>query len=225
MSGYNDEKSVTIVWRNYEKRRKKMKKMKRLLALFLAMAMIISLAACSSSSSSDSTSSDASADSTDTEEETTASEPVYGGSITLYYTSDIDVNFDPTIGDNQGYNLWMETLFTYDVTQSWDGDYECIDTSYDYTYMTGQLASGWEWDEENGVLTVYIRDDVYYQDKEPYNGRQFVANDVKWSYDRTLGIGSGYDEPYEATEDWVSYLDYIDYIECPDDFTVEFYFK
>ena len=199
-------------------------KAKKLIALFLAMAMIVSLAACSSSSS-DSTSSDASADSTDdTEEETTASEPVYGGSVTLYYTSDIDVNFDPTIGDNQGYNLWMETLFTYDVNMSWDGDYTCIDTSYDYTYMTGQLASGWEWDEENGVLTVYIRDDVYYQDKEPYNGRQFVASDVKWSYDRTLGIGSGYDEPYEATEDWSSYLSYIEYIECPDDFTVEFYF-
>ena len=82
-------------------------KAKKLIALFLAMAMIVSLAACSSSSS-DSTSSDASADSTDdTEEETTASEPVYGGSVTLYYTSDIDVNFDPTIGDNQGYNLWM----------------------------------------------------------------------------------------------------------------------
>ena len=35
----------------------------------------------------------------------------------------------------------------------------------------------------------HIREGVYYENKEPVNGRQLDAYDVEWNYHRMLGLG------------------------------------
>lgn len=51
-----------------------------------------------------------------------------------------------------------------------------------------------------------IRDDIYFQTKEGeyniYGGRKLVAEDIKWTYDRLLGTGSGYTEPFAGMVNW-----------------------
>ncbi len=38
----------------------------------------------------------------------TAGDPVYGGNLTCYYSSDIDAYFDPAIGDTVIFNQFLE---------------------------------------------------------------------------------------------------------------------
>lgn len=203
-----------------------MKKATRRTAALLSAATLLSLAACggpiepSSTSPAPSESSPAQTQSASP----LSTEPQYGGSVTLYYNSDINAYYDPAINDTACYALWLESLFAYDVTTPTD-EFQILGDNIPSSCLTGQLADTWDWDESSAVITVNLRQDVYFQDKEPYNGRQLVASDVKWSYDRILGIGSGYDSPLECEADWASRLTMIESIECPDDYTVVFHLK
>ena len=57
--------------------------------------------------------------------------------------------------------------------------------------MKGQLATGWV---QNDPLTytISIRDDVYWHDKAPMNGRKMTAQDVEWNFQRYLHLGEAY---------------------------------
>ena len=166
-----------------------MKKATRRIAALLSVSALLSLTACGGPiEQTPSTSPSASTPTESQTAEVLSTEPSYGGSVTLYYNSDINAYYDPAINDTACYALWLESLFAYDVTTPTDefqiqGDY--IPSSC----LTGQIADTWSWDEEAATITVNLRQDVYFQDKEPYNGRQLVASDVKWSYDRIQGIG------------------------------------
>ena len=197
-----------------------MKKAKRLVSLLLALAMAASLAACGGGT-------DAPQDSGAPESQApeasapASSEPRYGGNLTVYFQEFYN-DYDPSIADMRPYALWYESLFAMDWSREDTGE---VFTS-DYMtmeWMTGQIADSYTF--EGGVLTVKLREDVYFQDKEPYNGRQLVAEDVKWSYDRLLGTGSGYDTPYECMANWSSVLYMVESIETDGDFTVIFRFN
>lgn len=213
-------------------------KMKKLLALLLALAMVFSLAACGGTQQSDgqTESNDGESTSADIENssepnlenenestgsETTESEPVYGGSLTMYWR-EIENYYEPAMLTTYGYgSFWMESLWTIDLSS---------DNAYDGSYVTydqliGQIADTWTFDEDAGTLTVNIRDDIYFQDKEPVNGRQLVAEDVKYTYDRVLGTGSGFTSPVETENDWVAELYMVDSITTDGDYTVIFQFK
>ena len=43
-----------------------------------------------------------------------------------------------------------------------------------------------------------MRDDVFWHDKPPVNGRKLTARDVEYTYHRILGNGSGFTEPSPA---------------------------
>ena len=220
-----------------------MKKMTRLLSMILALAMLFALVSCGSTTSSESAAETSTPAATSEEaapaeeaaesaEEAAPAESTgaqYGGSVTLYYTSDIDANFDPTIGDNVGWDMWMETLFTYDLKNG-----GTLDTGYSYTDMTGLLAESYEIDEEAMTVTVTLRDNIYFQDKttvgmdeyDIYGGRQFTASDVKWNYDRAIGIGDFADVgAHECTSTWDQDLSMISEVEALDDLTVVFHFN
>mgnify|MGYP005947684607 FL=1 len=197
-----------------------MKKAKRLISLLLALAMTASLAACGGGT-------DAPQDSGAPESQApeasapASSEPRYGGNLTVYFQEFYN-DYDPSIVDMRNYALWYEPLFVMDWSREDTG--EVFTTEYmTMEWMTGQIADSYTF--EDGVLTVKLREDVYFQDKEPYNGRQLVAEDVKWSYDRLLGTGSGYDAPYECMQDWKSLLYMVESIETDGDFTVIFRFN
>ena len=54
--------------------------------------------------------------------------------------------------------------------------------------MKGQLSTGWV---QNDPLTytINIRDDVYWHNKAPMNGRKMTAQDIEWNFQRYLHLG------------------------------------
>jgi len=61
-------------------------------------------------------------------------------------------------------------------------------------YQEGNLAQNWEFTDPS-TLVVHLRQGVYWQNIAPANGRQFVASDVVYHYDRLLGLGDGFTKP------------------------------
>jgi peptide/nickel transport system substrate-binding protein len=61
-------------------------------------------------------------------------------------------------------------------------------------YYAGLLAESWEIPDLQTWI-IHIRPGVHWQDKEPVNGREFVADDVVFHYDRHLALGQGFTEP------------------------------
>lgn len=212
--------------------------MKRILALLLALAMVLSLAACGSGSSdteetatetASTVEADPSVPSTTVGE---SGEPVYGGSAT-FYINEMYNYFDPAMDENRNYSLWLENLWGMDWSMN-DAETYAYNTNYvTYEYYTGQIATDDPIDLdaflENGYLTVTIRDDIYFQEKDAeydvFGGRNLTASDVKYSYDRLLGTGSGWDEPFECDTVWTDQLYMIESIEVVDDYTLIFYFN
>lgn len=212
--------------------------MNKLISLLLALAMVFSLVACGSNPAS---TSEGSANSTDAKDSSSSEsageigdsassgenaaymndEPVYGGTLTIAF-SQLSSIYTQEAPDFCTYMLWYESLFGYDWVNE-DTIYR-TETSLD---MTGQLAKDeYDVDYESGTITIYLREDVYFQTLDPeydyYGGRQLVANDVKWSYDRLLGTGSGFTEPVESMVDWSGLFSMVNSIDTEGDFTVIF---
>lgn len=223
--------------------------MKRTLALLLAVVMLLALVltGCGSTESETPAAETAPAAQSGETAAVTTGAPVYGGDATFYY-SDFNTVFDPAMGEQYTYSLWLEYLFTMD----WGKDDPDAFKNNNFTidYAAGQIADSWVWDPDTCDFTVTIRDDVYFQHKDaPYDifgGRNVTAADVKYSYDRVMGTGSGFDETnYVAIDaDWrtrlMGYFDANysasgepeaaataeparDYIEVLDDYTVVFH--
>lgn len=55
--------------------------------------------------------------------------------------------------------------------------------SYDYDNLQGELAESWEVSEDGRTLTFYLRDATF------WDGRPVTAQDVKWSFDRSVTLG------------------------------------
>lgn len=201
--------------------------MKKLVAILLALVMLFSLAACGNNAATSSGSSGGSADqasgsqSEGTTEE--SGEPVYGGSLTVTFPQ-LMSDYSQEAPDFATYTLWYEGLFGLDWSLT-DTTFRCETASE----RAGQLADSWEVDEENSRFIVHLRDDVYFQQLDEaydyYGGRNLVATDVKWSYDRLLGTGSGFDTPVESMVNWVGLFSMVDSIETEGDYTVIFNFN
>ena len=65
-----------------------------------------------------------------------------------------------------------------------------------------ELASSWERTPDGQVFTFNIRDDITWQNLPPLNGRRFVADDVKFAYDRygQEGVHQSYWRNISSTE-------------------------
>jgi extracellular solute-binding protein, family 5 len=147
-------------------------------------------------------------------------EPEYGGEIVFasnrftekldIYTSGYSINF-----------FFLEPLFMPDWTVD-RNEYGFTTNFIPTEYYKGCLAESYEQPDLETVI-VHLRQDVYWQDKEPVNGRQFVANDVVYHYSRLAGIG-----PFEGQDpspQCGARLESIESITELDTFTVEFKFK
>ncbi|MHB1125560.1 MAG: ABC transporter substrate-binding protein [Bacillota bacterium] len=77
------------------------------------------------------------------------------------------------------------------------------------------LAQEWDISEDGLVYTFYLRKGVKWHDVPPVNGREFVASDVRFNFDRIFELkGPQYD-----------LFSNVDKIETPDDYTVKFTLK
>ena len=56
--------------------------------------------------------------------------------------------------------------------------------------VVGCLATSWSMPDLNDFV-VQLRQNVYWQNIAPVNGRQFTAADVVWNMDRIYGLGGG----------------------------------
>lgn len=212
------------------------KKLRRFLALLLAMTMALALAACTNSGE---TESDPGGSPSDTSSPAPAGpdsgadpgpgaggKPVYGGDITsIALANGIVAFYDPSaMADGVTYALWLEGLWSFDITSG----YAAYSDNVPASALRGQLAESWTWDEENATLTVKLKE-VHFQKLDDqydyYGGRQVTAADVKWSYDRLTGLGSGYDEPMRTDAGWDRNLVMLAGVEVIDDTTVAFTLK
>jgi peptide/nickel transport system substrate-binding protein len=90
-------------------------------------------------------------------------------------------------------SLYLEQLGMGDWAVTADEwSYQLFYTPFEYA--TGMLADSWETPDDTTII-FHIREGVYWQDKPPVNGREFTADDVVWSFNRILGLGSGFTEP------------------------------
>lgn len=204
-----------------------MRKLHRLLIALLTVAMLFTLAACATPVTTDgSTDGTSTSAATTVSTETDTAKPVYGGSASVYFWT-ISGDIDPAAPDFESYMLWYERLFALDMSikDSANG-FKDLPVAED---MTGQIADTYQWDAAAKTLTVNIRDDIKFQtldaEYDYYGGRGLKASDIKYSYDRALGIGSGFSEPAPSKANWKSTYYMIESIETTGDYTVVFHFN
>jgi peptide/nickel transport system substrate-binding protein len=114
--------------------------------------------------------------------------------MTIVINSDI-ANFDPYYSGSL-MNIeasWMEKLFVPDWTLN-PSVFAFNLTFVPPDYIAGSLAQNWEFTTPN-TFVVNLRQGIYWQDLSPANGREFVASDVVYDWDRIYGLGDGFTTP------------------------------
>jgi peptide/nickel transport system substrate-binding protein len=149
--------------------------------------------------------------------------PQYGGEMIIRANRNI-VNFDPyfTEGLTSIYGGWMERL----VADDWTLD----PATWDYIiawrpskYQKGLLAESWEFPEP-GTHVVHLRKGVHWQNIAPANGREFVADDVVFHYNRLFALGGGFTKPSPFRVADIRFQDLIS-VNVADKYTVVFKFR
>jgi len=149
--------------------------------------------------------------------------PQYGGTITITTPYD-PTNFDPyglAFGTNIN-SAYMERLFADNWTVS-PSVFSYYTQFRGNDYTAGQLAQSWEFTDPN-TFVVQLRQNVYWQNIPPANGRQFVASDIVAHYMRWYDSKTGaYDlgGPHATP----GYLTNVVSITATGNFTVTFKWK
>ena len=149
--------------------------------------------------------------------------PQYGGTLTLETPKDV-VNFDPYNAAQLPSILagWMEPLHTDD----WKLDPTIFNYRLNFRppqYIKGDLATSWEVATPN-TYVVHLRQGIHYQNISPVNGREFVADDVVYHYDRLYGLGGGFTKPSPAQATVTAFQDLVS-VTTTDKYTVVFTWK
>ena len=135
-------------------------------------------------------------------------EPIHGGTLTM-------TGYDPSTYDTSQFNSWEgaatksfthNKLITYNVCDP-------LDSSDLSPYP--ELAESWEISEDGLTVTFHLRQGVKWPNIPPVNGRELVADDVVFSYNRYRSEGSPH----------ADILGFIESIEAPDNYTVVFNLK
>jgi peptide/nickel transport system substrate-binding protein len=116
--------------------------------------------------------------------------PQYGGTIVIGLNTDI-TQWDPYFtGGTNVMSTYLQMLHVDDWTLSPSiFAFQMIFRPPDY--VRGGLALSWEMPDASTYI-VHLRQNVYWQNIAPVNGRQFVASDVVWDMDRMYGLGGGF---------------------------------
>ena len=159
-----------------------------------------------------------------TEEEVVSEEvekgPQYGGTLKplVYWAA---ASWDPVNEASAQVNVFGGTIYEKigigDWAKSPAGTGECNFDHYGFfdvsKYGRGQLAESWEQPDPLTII-VHLRKDVRWQNKPPVNGRELVADDVVYSYNRYL------ESPLSAMP--IRDTGALESITAPDKYTVVF---
>jgi len=105
-------------------------------------------------------------------------------------------------GFAQIYIAWVEQLFTTDWTM--DPTIQNYQLSFwSNDQAAGQLVQTLEFTSP-GILVLHLRQGIHWQNIAPAYGREFVASDVVFHFNRMLGLGDGFTKPAPSTTTWVN---------------------
>ena len=150
--------------------------------------------------------------------------PQYGGEMTIRANRDI-VNFDPWFDESNLCSIqgaWTERL----VCDDWTLDPAVWNYKLGWhpvQYKKGHLAESWEFPDPH-THVVHLRKGIHWQDIPPANGREFVADDVIFHFQRLYGQGGDFTKPSPHHIGVNAFPDLIS-ITAPDKYTVVFKFK
>ena len=144
--------------------------------------------------------------------------PRYGGKMTFHEDiAQAGAIVDWTMGE-----AWSirdarvcETLWRADYSKreyGWDGRAVPLEA------LRGQILESWEMPDDT-TLVFHVRQGIYWHDKPPMNGREFIAEDVAYNYRRYFAMGEfegGNPHVYAGP----SIIDAIVSIEATDKWTV-----
>ena len=88
-------------------------------------------------------------------------------------------------------------------------------------YLKGQLAESWEFTDPD-TCVAHLRKGIHWQDIPPANGREFIADDVVFHFNRLCGLGGGFTKPSPHCS--TSFQDLIS-VTATDKYTVVFKWK
>ena len=133
-------------------------------------------------------------------------------------------NFDPYFasGTTNINSAWMERL----TMDNWKTDPAAFDFKIPYhpdEFVVGCLAQSWEFTQPTTIV-YHLRQGVNWQNIPPANGREFVADDVVFNFDRRYGLGDGFTKvsPFNADNGVFQYLVSVTAV---DKYTVAFDWK
>ena len=145
--------------------------------------------------------------------------PQYGGT----YVSSASIeprSWDPFDGGQFWHSHHYEQLGVGD----WTVDRSVFDHTGFYVpaeLQKGLVAESWE-APDDGTLVFKINQGIHFHDKFPFNGREFTAEDVAYSWHRMTGLGSGFTETSPAMRStWAP----LKSVEAQDKYTVVFKFE
>ena len=146
--------------------------------------------------------------------------PRYGGSISFAAKS-FPPSSDPWFSHHA--NPAMSGVNEKLAIGDWALDRSIFDYRSDVlpeSVFKGWLAESWEMPDDLTMIFT-MRDDVFWHDKPPVNGRKLTARDVEFTYHRILGNGSGFTERSPA----MALTGQFASVTALDDRTVEFKFS
>jgi peptide/nickel transport system substrate-binding protein len=114
--------------------------------------------------------------------------PQYGGQF-IQALSSLDGQFDLLNPMGTSNDLWFSLqLFEADWTLNPD-IYHTVNTFVPEKYAVGFAAESWEMTDSR-TFTFRLHQGIHWQNKAPVNGREFVAADVAFHFNRSMGPGS-----------------------------------
>jgi peptide/nickel transport system substrate-binding protein len=148
--------------------------------------------------------------------------PKYGGTLTLQTSSLDAVVFDFYLQKGWAgsyFTQWFEAFLSFD----WALDPNIWPKGIDYVpprYMKGCLLESWEITDPV-TITGKVRKGIYWQNKPPVNGREFVASDIEFTFNRLLGLGGD----FKASPVFAGVYSMVQSITATDKYTVVFKLK
>ncbi|MFQ5933464.1 MAG: ABC transporter substrate-binding protein, partial [Dehalococcoidia bacterium] len=133
-------------------------------------------------------------------------DPLSGGTLTL-------IGYDPGNYDTAGIDAWAGAVtksFTH-VKLTMYNACDPLDAADLTPYP--DLAESWDVSDDGLTVTFHLRQGVNWPNLPPLNGREVVADDVVFSYDRYMAEGSPHRDVLAPVES----------IEAPDNYTVVFH--
>jgi len=134
-------------------------------------------------------------------------EPIPGGVYRGYFSSDPPY-WDPNMGTNETTHIVLNRAHATLLQFHYGTKYP----TWNFDISRDSLAQSWETSADGLTYTFHLRQGVRWQNKPPMNGREFVAEDVKWTLERHMGQAGA------PRRDRL--LLYIESIKCPDKYTV-----